>query len=263
TSAARGAIRLAGAVVSENLNESADSASLDVLGAQHAKEDAQAASTIQLTTIHQQAALLSQVAQVQQLVRQEGVARFDLYNLREAVSQAAGTYLATLAKGNAIVENRIRFLQQTAAQVQAYRYKDMAFRIFRNDALQKYRSQFDLAARYVFLAAKAYDYETGLLQDASRSGSSFLEDIVKKRAIGTIQNGVPVAGTVGDSGLAAPMAAMGANYSTIKANLGLNNQITRQRLFSLRNGWFRIGNAATNAAVWQQTLQRSIVSNIW
>ncbi len=263
TSAMRGGIRLGGALVSEYLNESADDFSLEQLGEQQAKEDAQAASNIQLTTIHQETALDALVVQLQQLVRQEAVLRYDLYNLREAVSQAAGTYQATLAKGNAIIENRVRFLQETAAQVQSYRYKDMAFRIFRNDALQKYRSQFDLAARYVFLAAKAYDYETGLLQDASQSGSAFLEDIVKKRAIGTIQNGVPIGGTTGDSGLAAPMAAMGANYATIKANLGLNNQITRDRLFSLRNGWFRIGNAATNSTIWQQTLQRSLVNNIW
>jgi hypothetical protein len=263
TSGMRGAIRIMGTVAANSLNEGADAFSLLELDAQQAKEEAQTASNIQLTSIRQDAALNAMLAQLQQLIRQQAVARYDLFNLREAVLQASGVYQATLAKGNAIIENRIRFLQQTAAQVQAYRYKDMAFRIFRNDALQKYRSQFDLAARYVFLAAKAYDYETGLLQDASRSGSSFLEDIVKKRAIGTIQNGVPIAGTTGDSGLAAPMAAMGANYSTIKANLGLNNQITRQRLFSLRNGWFRIGNAATNAAVWQQTLQRSLVNNIW
>jgi hypothetical protein len=263
TSAARGGIRLGGAIASENLNESADVVSQALLGAQQAKEDAQAASNIQLTTIHQEAALLAQIAQLQQLVRQEAASRYDLYNLREAVSQAAGTYLQTLAKGNAVIESRTRFLQETAAQVQAYRYKDMAFRIFRNDALQKYRSQFDLAARYVFLAAKAYDYETGLLQTSTESGSAFLGDIVKKRAIGTIQNGVPIAGTTGDSGLAAPMASMGADYTTIKANLGLNSAITRDRLFSLRNGWFRIGNASSNSTVWQQTLQRSLVNNIW
>jgi hypothetical protein len=139
----------------------------------------------------------------------------------------------------------------------------MAFRIFRNDALQKYRAQFDLAARYVYLAAKAYDYETGLLQTSSRAGSAFLEDIVKKRAIGTIQNGMPLPGTTGDSGLAAPMAAMSQNYSTIKANLGINNQITRQRLFSLRSGWFRIGSGAANNTIWQQTLRRQFVNNIW
>jgi len=263
TAPARGALRLAGAILSEGFNDLADVKSFDELGAQQAKEDASAASNIELTTVRQEAGLLAQTAQLQQLIRQEAVSRFDLYNLHEAVSQAAGNYLATLAKGNRLIEDRVRFLQETAAQVQAFRYKDMAFRIFRNDALQKYRAQFDLAARYVYLAAKAYDYETGLLQTSSKSGSAFLEDIVKKRAIGTIQNGVPIAGNTGDSGLAAPMAAMGQNYATIKANLGLNNQVNRTRLFSLRNGWFRIANASTNAAVWQQTLQRALVNNIW
>ena len=46
----------------------------------------------------------------------------------------------------------------------------MAFRIFRNDAIQKYRAQFDLAARYVYLAATAYDYETNLLGRSARAG---------------------------------------------------------------------------------------------
>jgi hypothetical protein len=263
TSVARGALRLVGATLAESSNEAADERSLVELDHQQAKEDAQSASNIELTTIRQEQGLLAQLAPLEQLVRQEAVQRYELYNLREAVSQAAGNYLATLARGNRLLEDRVRFLQETATQVQAYRYKDMAFRIFRNDALQKYRAQFDVAARYVYLAAKAYDYETGLLQTSSKAGSAFLEDIVRKRAIGTIQNGVPLPGTTGDSGLAATMAAMSQNYATIKANLGLNNQITRQRLFSLRSGWFRIGNAATNATVWQQTLRRSLVGNIW
>src|SRR2546430_11212667 len=38
---------------------------------------------------------------------------------------------------------------------------------------------------------------------------------------------------------------------------------SRQRLFSLRNGWFRIGNAVTNNSLWQQTLRRQFVNNIW
>jgi hypothetical protein len=260
----RAAFRLAGFFQAQPLNDKADRDSEDQLGQQQAKEDAQAASSIELTTLHQEAGLLAQIAQIQQLVRQEAVQRYELYNINEAVSQASGVYLATLAKGNRLIEDRVRFLQETAAQVQAFRYKDMAFRIFRNDALQKYRAQFDLAARYVYLAAKAYDYETGLLQTSSKSGSAFLEDIVKKRAIGTIDShGIPVPGTTGDSGLAAAMAAMSANYATIKANLGLDNQVNRTRLFSLRNGWFRIANASTNATVWQQTLQRAIVNNIW
>ncbi len=263
TSAVRGALKLAGALMAQSDNAHADQNAGVELDAQNAKQDAQDAANLALTTIRQESGLLSLVAQLQQLVRQEAVQRYELFNLDGAVSQAVGNYLSILAKGNRLVEDRLRFLQETAAQVQAYRYKDMAFRIFRNDALQKYRAQFDLAARYVYLAAKAYDYETGLLQTSSKAGSAFLEDIVKKRAIGTIQNGVPIPGSTGDSGLAASMAAMGQNYTTIKANLGLNNQITRQRLFSLRNGWFRIANASTNATLWQQTLRRSLVNNIW
>ena len=37
------------------------------------------------------------------------------------------------------------------------------FRTFRNEALEQYRSLFDLASRYTYLSAKSYDYETGLL----------------------------------------------------------------------------------------------------
>ena len=263
TSVARGAIKLAATATTTVLSSEADEESLAQLDAQQAKEDAQNTSNIKLTTIHQNQALLPQLEQLEQMVRQEAVQRYDIYNLREAVAEAAGNYQATLSKGNRVYEDRLRFLQQTAQQVQQYRYTDMAFRIFRNDALQKYRSQFDLAARYVYLAAKAYDYETGLLQTDTKAGAAFLEDIVKKRAIGTIQNGIPISGPTGDSGLAASMAAMGNDYAAIKANLGLNNQVTRQRLFSLKNGWFRIGNASTNNLLWQNTLRMKVVDNIW
>ena len=46
----------------------------------------------------------------------------------------------------------------------------MAYRLFRNDELRRYSEAFDLAARYVCLAAKAYDYETNL--DPTDPGSA-------------------------------------------------------------------------------------------
>ena len=215
TSVARGMIKFIGAATASAMDSTANREAQAELSAQLAKEEAQSASNLELTTLRQAQGLQAQVQQLEQLIRQEAVHRYELYNLRETISQAAGNYLSILARGNRLLEDRVRFLQESAAQVQQYRYKDMAFRVFRNDALQKYRAQFEVAARYVYLAAKAYDYETGLLRTSTKSGGAFLEDIVRKRAIGTVQNGIPLAGTTGDSGLAAPMAAMGQNYASL------------------------------------------------
>ena len=44
-----------------------------------------------------------------------------------------------------------------------YRTKDLTLRTFRNEALEQYQTLFDLASRYIYLAAKSYAYETGLL----------------------------------------------------------------------------------------------------
>ena len=77
--------------------------------------------------------------------------RAELYARTEAIKQLHGDYLATLAEGMRVYDQLVSFRRTGAADVQEYRYKDMAFQIFRNDALQKYRASFDLAARYVYL----------------------------------------------------------------------------------------------------------------
>ena len=61
-----------------------------------------------------------------------------------------------------------------------------------NDALQKYRAAFDMAARYTYLAATAYDYDTNLLRTDSQAGGEFLGDIVRERSLGQILDGEPV-----------------------------------------------------------------------
>jgi hypothetical protein len=269
TAPARGALQMVGAVLSEVANSAADALSMAELGAQQAKEEAQAANNIELTTLRQVQGIANQIAQLRQLVRQEATMRYELYTLKEAITQAAGGYQSTLARGQRLVEERVRFRQQTAAQVQSYRYKDMAFRIFRDDAIQKYRAQFDLAARYVYLAAKAYDYETCLLPGDSRGcGRDFLTDLVRCRAIGLIQNGQPVVGSgTGDPGLADPLARMFNNWNlVIKSQLGFNNPETETGRFSLRSELFRVqtnANSTVAKQVWRDILSRSVVSNLW
>jgi hypothetical protein len=199
-----------------------------------------------------------QLKALEELIRQEPGLRLEALTLREVLLQNVGRYQSTLAKGSRLLDERIAFRKNTAADTQASRYQDMTFRIFRNDAIQKYRAQFDLAAQYVFLAATAYDYETELLGGHSGSGREFLTDIIRQRSLGEVDNGVPVAGR---HGLADPLARLSQNFSVLKGQLGFNNPQTETGRFSLRSELFRLrDNSGTQ---WRAELEKDIVPNLW
>ncbi len=171
----------------------------------------------------------------------------------------------TLAEGDRIQSERELFRQRAAALVQGYRTRDLTFRTFRNEALEQYRSLFDLAGRYTYLAAKSYDYETGLL--GSTTGQAVIDGIVASRALGDLTGGVPQAtvSTLGDAGLAGTMARLQSDWSVAKGRLGINNPDTNGTVFSLRRELFRIlddAGANDDDAQWHQTLEQHIVSNV-
>lgn len=185
----------------------------------------------------------------------------NLITLQAVIDQKLGAYRAVLAEGERLIEQRAEFRRYTAGDVQSYRYEDMAFRVFRNDALQKYRAQFDLAARYVYLAAAAYDYETNLLGSESGAGRQFFTDIIKQRSLGELVNGLPLAGR---PGLADPMARLSQNFAVYKTQLGFNNPQTETNRFSLRTELFRIKYPSTASdALWAAELRKYRVSDLW
>jgi hypothetical protein len=170
-----------------------------------------------------------------------------------------------LAKGDRILAEREIFRQRAAAIIQGYRTKDLSFRIFRNEALEQYRSLFDLASRYTYLAAKSYDYETGLL--GTSTGQGVFSAIVASRSLGDLTGGVPqsTTSTLGDAGLAGSMARLSADFSVAEGRLGINNPDQNGTLFSLRHELFRIlddDSQTDDDAAWQQTLEQHIVSNL-
>ena len=139
------------------------------------------------------------------------------------------------------------------------------FRTFRNEALEQYRTLFDLAGRYTYLSAKSYDYETGLL--GSTAGKAVIANIVASRALGDLTNNVPQAtlSTLGDAGLAGTMAQLSADFSVAKGRLGINNPDPYGTLFSLRGELFRILNDDTITSdddAWKQTMQQYIVPDV-
>ena len=189
----------------------------------------------------------------------------ELMQLALAHQRALQNVQNVLAEGDRILLQREVFRQRAAAIIQGYRTKDLAFRIFRNEALEQYRSLFDLASRYTYLAAKSYDYETGLL--GSTQGQGVFEKIVAARSLGDLTNGVPQAtvSTLGDAGLAGTMAQMNADFSVAEGRLGINNPDQYGTVFSLRQELFRIlhlPGITSDDDAWQQTLEQHIHSNL-
>jgi hypothetical protein len=248
TFAVVGGISRAGAVVADGVGNFAEVA----------KQNAEKQYAIELETERNEFEVIQRVKELEQLIREEAGLRLEMYIMKEVVEQSAGNYLAKMAQGYRVLEELIAFRKRAAAETQTHRYQDMAFRIFRNDALQKYRAQFDMAARYAYLAATAYDYETNMLGSTGAAGRRFLTDIVRHRSLGQVIDGEPVAGS---RGLADPLARMRQNFNVLRGQLGFNNPQTETNRFSLRAEHFRLRDASD--AEWREVLERHRVTNLW
>ncbi|MEM9479872.1 MAG: hypothetical protein AAGA58_09500, partial [Verrucomicrobiota bacterium] len=170
-----------------------------------------------------------------------------------------------LGQANRVLADREIYRQRAASIIQGYRTRDVSFRLFRNEALEQYRSLFDLASRYTYLAAKSYDYETGLLGTAQ--GEEVFNDIVASRSLGDLTGGVPqlTTSTIGDGGLAGSMAQLNADFSVAEGRLGINNPDQNGTLFSFRTELYRLMNDPTitsDDAAWRQTLEQHMVANV-
>lgn len=259
TSFIRSAIRLAGANKTEQLNRSADNESITELEFSQAKEQANAEAQIELALLRNEFQAQEEVRRLEQMIRGLNSLEIEIHSQVEAVHQAEGHFLATLSKGEAIQAEKHLFDVQTAAAVTDARYQDMAFRIFHNDALQKYRAQFDLAAMYVYLAAKTYDYETNLLGGSDgRAGEEFYQNILRQRTIGLINQSIPIAG----SGLAGVMADLNTNFLFFKTQMGIINPQVESNRFSLRRELFRVSLGSSSNTEWRDKLRSFVVGDL-
>lgn len=225
-----------------------------------AKEDVSLQAAIELQVQGFREEMAGLVGQVEILLRREPVLRNEVFARAQMVEQAKQGYRDALAAGLRTFEELVAFRKNTAAAVQDYRHEDMAFRIFRNDSLQKYRAAFDMAARFTYLAATAYDFDTNLLGSDSSSGRDFLTDIVRQRSLGQLLNGAPVPGS---PGLADPLGRMRASFQILKGQMGFNNPQIETNRFSLRRSLERLDADDTAADDWRAQLLRHRVDNLW
>jgi hypothetical protein len=169
---------------------------------------------------------------------------------------------ALIASGDTIQAEREIFRKRSAALIQGYRTRDAAFRIFRNEKLERYKTLFDLAARYSLLAANAYDYETGLLN--TRAGREFKRRMINSRALGVVRDGQPqfAGSNTGDPGLSSALAEMKADWDVLKGRLGFNSPDAYGTTVSLRTERHRILPGEEGNVAWRDLLQGARMNDI-
>jgi hypothetical protein len=183
--------------------------------------------------------------------------RLAVFKAREVVRQAAMKYRGVLGKALHLLEERIAFNKKVASKTQGKRYQDMAFRLNRNAASEKYKASFNMAAKYAYLAAKAYDYETNLSPKHAASAQHILKDIVQASTLGSFVDGA----RIGQGGLADILARLKVNFDVLKTQMGFNNPQTELEPFSLRKELFRIKD--DDNVSWEKTLKKHYVEDIW
>ena len=210
--------------------------------------------------------------ELEDAVGDEAILRVAIFKEIQTLAGLSDQYRAKVSEGVRLIDERAAFNKRVAAKTQTGRYQDMTFRVARNHALQNYRAAFDLAARYAYMAAKAYDYETNLDPSDPGSAQDALLSIIKARTVGQF-DGEP---RLGKGGLSEALAKLNANYQTLEGQLGINNPELETGKISLRTELFRIlpkgasqpSNGFPNPgedsdALWRATLQQARVDDLW
>ena len=187
---------------------------------------------------------------------------FSINSAIQPLDDAERRLQSLIARGNAIQAEREIARKRSSALIQGFRTRDAAFRVFRNEKIERYRALFDLAAQYTYLAAKAFDYETGLLH--TEDGRAFRDRAISVRALGVISDGEPqFAGSdTGDPGLSSILAEMAADWSVLKGRLGVNNPDNYGTTASLRSERFRILPGVDGDVRWRDVLEAGRVDDL-
>lgn len=170
-------------------------------------------------------------------------------------------FFTARAEGFRLLREREAFNKNLAASVQKKRYQDMALRLTRNETMSKYQSSFQNAARYTWLAARAYDYETALSPGHPAAANDFFDRIVKERQLGLWVDGEPQAG---QGGLAEILSQLKGNFDVLKGQLGISNPQSAVEKISMRAELFRIAPVGTVASDdrWEDALKARIVDDL-
>lgn len=203
---------------------------------------------------------------LENMVGDEPIRRIEIFKEIEALRGLSDQYRALVDQGTRLIDERTAYNKRVAAATQRNRYQDMTFRVARNHSMQNYRSTFNVAARYAYMLAKAYDYETNLDPGHPAHPGDAIRDIIRARSLG-LHDGES---RMGAGGLAESIAWLKANYLLQKPQLGINNPIYESADLSLRTELYRIlpadpedPSAEDPDELWARTLESARVADLW
>jgi hypothetical protein len=202
--------------------------------------------------------------ELQGKIREERELRLAMFLAADNFGGAQLDYDAAVQKGFRKLKDLVRMRQRWAGQIMDGRYSDMAYRISANDALQKYRQQFDLAQLYTYLTATAYDYETNLSGEDQAAGDTLRRRIIGERSLGELRwstGAWDLDPIVGSGGLADVLGRLRDNFRVLKGQMGFNNPSAQTSRFSMRQELFRLLDSSD--ASWRETLQKYYTPNIY
>jgi hypothetical protein len=198
--------------------------------------------------------------EVEDSIGDEAIKRVGVFKEIQALRALSDQYRSMLDEGGRLIDERAAFNKRVAAQTQKNRYQDMTFRVARNHALQTYRSSYELAARYAYLAASAYDYETNFSLTDPASPVDAYGEIIRARTL---------------DGLAKAIDRVKLNHDVLRTQIGLNNEQRETGDISIRREQMRI--LATGESqpdelpapgedadtLWKEELQNARVDDLW
>jgi len=260
TSSARGVLKATGYFASKTFRVIGMLSNISVNAAEAAKELAQISMEINLNKASYRYDIQQYLLEINNFFEQEAPTRMEIFKRREHMRQVSEKYRSILAKGLRLLEERKAYNARVAQKTQGNRYMDMAFRVNLNQALSKYRNSFDLASRYVYLAAKAYDFETNLSEMDQLSARPFLTKIIRQRYLGQYENGLYL---IGQGGLGEILSILKINFDGLIGRMGFNTPQIETGRFSLRSELFRLKQNEEDEARWKKVLQEHSVANLW
>lgn len=256
----RGSIKVTKAITETTFNFIEVGITALKLVAERVKEELMAGKERDIGRVESQADLEGFLYEFENLSGGEGPLRAKLGGHLQRLEILRQEYKTHLNRGFSLLRKREAFNKILAASVQTNRYEDMVLRLTRNEVSGKYQTAFNHAARYTWLATRAYDYETSLGSGHPAASGTLLDRIVEERQLGLWVDGEPQAG---QGGLAEILANLRDNFGVLKGQLGIDAPQPQTEKMSLRSGLFRIkkeGSASDER--WSNALKARCVDDL-